>query len=229
MGDAWEWPPGRQRLLLNVSEVSLYHMRRETVLSRFGAQQLACMPVLRLLRLVGNDFHSLASVSTCSLENCQCSDLIDGLQVDAVCELFGPSLEHLILRDNPVNTAAGSSLLRNYIIAAMSGLLSFNEVPVSADERRSAELLYRPLMALHRGGPTIFSSRPPRTEEKVASGTSSRLAGRRSADTSVSLQTELTQNALRQHRLGVEFEIAFEETVKSIILETFETLASQRR
>ncbi len=162
--------------------------------------------------------------------------------MDFVCELFGPTLEHLVLRDSPVNMAAGS-LLRNYLIATMTGLLSFNEISVTADERRSAELLYRPLMVLHRGGPTMFSNRPPRTEGKKATGTASFdstgsqlklgrvITGRKNVEfnSAVGPLSELTQNALRQHRLSAEFEVAFEETVKSIIEETLKTLTLQRR
>ncbi len=62
VGDSWEWTQSR-RLLLNVTEASLYHMRRETVLAKFSAAHVASLPALRTLRLIGNDFSTLANVS----------------------------------------------------------------------------------------------------------------------------------------------------------------------
>lgn len=61
MGDNWEWTPTK-RLLLNVTEASLYHMRRQSVLSKFGSAQFASMPALKCLRLVFNDFATLKQV-----------------------------------------------------------------------------------------------------------------------------------------------------------------------
>eukprot|EP01034_Spumella_vulgaris_P025829 gene25829-32325_t len=212
VGDAWDWPPGRQRLLLNVSEASLYHMRRETIISRFGAQQLACMPALRLLRLVGNDFHTLA-------------------HVDFVCEQFGATLEHLVLRDNPINLAAGS-LLRQYLIAAIPSLLSVNETPITAEERRSAESLYLPLKALQRGSSVFSVSRMQRGDTKIGSTDGgAQQHGRKHVDTSSTSASlsELTQTALIQRRLRAEFELDFEQAVRSVVRETLDALAVQRR
>lgn len=61
VGDNWEWTPTK-RLLLNVTEASLYHMKRQSVLSKFGSAQFAAMPALRCLRLVFNDFATLKQV-----------------------------------------------------------------------------------------------------------------------------------------------------------------------
>ena len=68
VGDNWEWTPTK-RLLLNVTEASLYYIKRQNVLSKFGAAQLASMPALKCLRFVSTDFSSLKSVSetSCSI------------------------------------------------------------------------------------------------------------------------------------------------------------------
>ena len=63
VGDGWEWTANK-RLLLNVVEASLYHMKRQTVMSKFGSSQVAALPAMKCLRFVSNDFSSLKSVST---------------------------------------------------------------------------------------------------------------------------------------------------------------------
>jgi hypothetical protein len=62
VGDNWEWTPNK-RLLVNVTEASFYHMKRQAVLAKLGAAQLAMMPLLKCLRFVYNDFTTLKSVS----------------------------------------------------------------------------------------------------------------------------------------------------------------------
>lgn len=61
VGEGWEWTQNK-RLLLNVTEAGLFHMKRDTILAKFGASQLAAMPSLKSVRLVNNDFHSLKNV-----------------------------------------------------------------------------------------------------------------------------------------------------------------------
>ena len=66
VGENWEWTQNK-RLLLNVTEAGLFHMKRETILAKFGPSQLAALPALKSVRLVNNDFHSLKSVSVVML------------------------------------------------------------------------------------------------------------------------------------------------------------------
>jgi len=61
VGDSWEWASNK-RLLQNVTEASLYHMKRATIISRFGSSQLASLPALKCMRFVFNDFSSLKNV-----------------------------------------------------------------------------------------------------------------------------------------------------------------------
>lgn len=63
MGDNWEWTPTK-RLLVNVTEASFYHMKRQTLVSKLGSNQFASLPALKCLRLVFNDFTTLKNVCT---------------------------------------------------------------------------------------------------------------------------------------------------------------------
>lgn len=63
VGDSWEWTPNK-RLLQNVTEASMYHMKRATILNRFGSSQLVALPMLKCMRFVFNDFTSLKKVRT---------------------------------------------------------------------------------------------------------------------------------------------------------------------
>ena len=87
VGNSSEWVQNK-RLLLNVTEVTtltlprtltklkikktltlprecqvnFFHMRRETILAKLGAQPAATLPSVKVLRLVNNDFRSLQDV-----------------------------------------------------------------------------------------------------------------------------------------------------------------------
>lgn len=90
VGDNWEWTPTK-RLLLNVTEASLYYMKRQNVLSKFGAAQLASMPALKCLRFVSTDFSSLKSVSetSCSIPFLLLFYTIIAVQlVGVICSLY---------------------------------------------------------------------------------------------------------------------------------------------
>ena len=55
-------------------------------------------------------------------------------QLDFLPEVFGKSIEHLIIKDNPVCGPSQLSLVRSYAIALLPGLARFNEEDVSQEE-----------------------------------------------------------------------------------------------
>jgi len=128
VGDAWEWIQTR-RLLVNVTEASLYHMKRDVIVSKF-ASNLSWLPALKCLRLVNNEFESLKDI-------------------DVLIESLGTSfqLEHLTIRDNPI--CSSQSLLRAYVAASIPSLKSFNDVEISPAERSDSIRTLRPVMKIH--------------------------------------------------------------------------------
>ena len=71
VGDTWEWVQAK-RLLVNVTEASLYHMKKEVVTGKFSPNA-SWLPGLKCLRLVNNDLESLKDVSTFHLPFYLCS------------------------------------------------------------------------------------------------------------------------------------------------------------
>ena len=74
VGDSWDLQTSCgassiasvKRLLQNVTELSLFHIRREIIIVKFSSLQptgITNFPGLKTLRLVGNDFMSLKNVS----------------------------------------------------------------------------------------------------------------------------------------------------------------------
>lgn len=223
VGDAWEWPPASRRLLLSVTEASLCHMRRETIAGRFTAAHLASLTGLRVLRLVGNDFQSLS-------------------QVGLVPALFGRTVEHLVLADCPLSASA-PALLRGHLVAAMPLLRTFNDAAVSADERRAAELLYRPATELQQLSSPQFVHRsalpapsPRQQQQSSASGSSNAATllrhkkantaapGSLGGKTHVPQLSDMSRDALLHRQMSADFDLAFETAVKQIIRDTLETL-----
>ncbi|KAJ1436821.1 hypothetical protein B484DRAFT_248364 [Ochromonadaceae sp. CCMP2298] len=174
VGDTWEWTPSK-RLLLNVTEASLFHMKRSTIVAKFSAAQIAAMPALKCLRFVFDDFATLKSVSARKTPAARCllspppPSSLDpppphthtltpipipiptlSLQVEFIPQMYGHLVEHLTVKNCPLCTATSPKLLRSYFIASMPRLLSFNDVQVSADDRRVSESLYMPLIRMQQ-------------------------------------------------------------------------------
>jgi hypothetical protein len=121
VGDAWEWVQAK-RLLVNVTEASLYHMKREVITSKFSCN-VSWLPALSCLRLVNNELSSFKDI-------------------DALLESFGSSLklDHLTIRDSPIS--ASQTLLRAYVIVLMPSLKSFNDLEITALERSDSLRTY---------------------------------------------------------------------------------------
>jgi hypothetical protein len=60
VGESWEWTHTK-RMLVNVTEVSLRHMRRDVIANKFAAN-LSWIPNLKSLTLADNDLKTFADV-----------------------------------------------------------------------------------------------------------------------------------------------------------------------
>ena len=128
VGDAWEWVQAK-RLLVNVVEASLYHMKKEVVISKFSSN-ISFLPALKCLRLVNNEIETLREFGT-------------------VAESLGrmsSTIEHLIIIDNPV--CASSTLLRSYACALLPNLKSFNDVEISVTARQESSKMIAPIIKI---------------------------------------------------------------------------------
>ena len=61
--------------------------------------------------------------------------------------MYGNNLEHLVIQDNPIHQAA-PSILRNFMIASIPKLKTFNQTLITASERQAAEQAYQPFLGL---------------------------------------------------------------------------------
>ena len=127
VGDSWEWVQTK-RLFVNVTEASLYHMKRNIITTKFAAN-ISWLPALKCLRLVNNNLESLKDIGI-------------------VLESFGTSLylEHLSIRDNPI--CALQSLMRAYVIVMIPSLVSFNDLNISDTERADASRTLQPVLKI---------------------------------------------------------------------------------
>jgi hypothetical protein len=128
VGDAWEWVQAK-RLLVNVSEASLYHMKRQVITSKFAAN-ISWLPSLKCLRLFNNELESLKDI-------------------DVIFEAFGSSftIDHLCIRDNPICSL--QNLLRAYIIVYLPNLKSFNDLEITDAERQESVRTLDPVLRIH--------------------------------------------------------------------------------
>lgn len=67
------------------------------------------------------------------------------LKVEFIPALYGASLQHLYILENPINQHAGH-ILRSYMIAMIPKLQTFNGIAVSPMERVAAEKAYQPFI-----------------------------------------------------------------------------------
>lgn len=131
VGDVWEWVQAR-RLLATVTEASLLHMKKETVVVRFSGN-IASLPSLKYLRLVNNEIESIPDVIA----------IFDSLG------LVGRSnLEDFTILDNPV---CGTLLpmVKNYSIISLPKLRRFNDELISVEEKDRAASLMRPVLIMY--------------------------------------------------------------------------------
>ncbi len=128
VGDSWEWVQAK-RLLVNVTEASLYHMQRSVITSKFSCN-ISWLPALNCLRLVNNELASFKDI-------------------DLLLESFGSNfhIDHLTIRDNPIS--ASQNLLRAYVIVLLPSLKSFNDLEISALERSDCQRTLRPVIEIH--------------------------------------------------------------------------------
>ena len=128
VGDSWEWVQAK-RLLVNVTEASLYHMKRSIITSKFSCN-ISWLPALNCLRLVNNELSSFKDI-------------------DLLLDSFGSNfrIDHLTIRDNPIS--ASQTLLRAYVIVLLPNLKSFNDLEITALERSDCQRTLKPVIEIH--------------------------------------------------------------------------------
>ena len=234
VGDAWEWVQAK-RLLVSVTEASLYHMKRNVVTSKFAAN-ISWLPSLKCLRLFNNDLESLKDI-------------------DIVFEAFGNSLslDHLCIMDNPICSL--HNLLRAYIIVCMPSLKSFNDVEIKDLERQESIRTLEPVLRIHnlaisqqlgaiapstKGGqfgalvkPKTTPNQPTKrgfgTNARMVSGSGPGIIGSVADEQFIAdLCTEISTTALRRRKFRSEFEGHLRESVKQIFNDTVLQLSNDR-
>ncbi len=237
-GDAWEWVQAK-RLLVNVTEASLYHMKRNVITTKFAAN-ISWLPSLKCLRLFNNELESLKDV-------------------DVLFDAFGNSinLDHLCIRDNPICSLA--SLLRAYVIVCLPSLKSFNDLEIKDAERQEAVRILDPVLKIHnlaisqqlgaapgvpsvRGGhfgATLLKTRtapaqqPKRTFSSIpgkgVSGGSQGTAGGGSDEQAIlDLCQEISTTALNRRKFRADFDAQLRASVKQIFVDTVVQLSPDK-
>ena len=238
VGDAWEWIQAK-RLLVNVTEASLYHMKRNVITSKF-ATNISWLPSLKCLRLFNNELESLKDV-------------------DIVFDALGNiNIEHLCIKDNPICSLA--NLLRAYVIVCMPSLKSFNELEIKDVERQEAVRTLEPVLKIHnmaisqqvcaapggvpstRGGQFGGALLKPRTVPqprrafsnvmgRVVSGSGSgQGVGSNAADEQAiaELCQEISTTALNRRKFRGDFDEQLRASVKQIFVDTVMQLSSDK-
>jgi len=233
VGDAWEWVQAK-RLLVSVTEASLYHMKRNVVTAKFAAN-ISWLPSLKCLRLFNNDLESLKDI-------------------DIVFEAFGNSLslEHLSIMDNPV--CALHHLLRAYIIVSMPSLKTFNDVEIKEVEKQESIRILEPVLRIHnlaisqqlgtlapstKGGqfgallkpktiPNPSAKRGFGAPARMVSGTGPGIGSAADEQFIADLCSEISSTALRRRKFRSEFEGQLRESVKQIFVDTVLQLSHDR-
>lgn len=233
VGDAWEWVQAK-RLLVNVTEASLYHMKRDVITSKFSCN-ISWLPALSCLRLVNNELTSFKDI-------------------DILLESFGSpvNLDHLTIRDNPIS--ASQTLLRAYVIVLLPNLKSFNDLEITALERadslrtlkpiieiRNLALLNRGSLSVQAGGGganvsrNSFASGMPmvRSTKTATQGSGKGRAGTKASAIALSSSDEtaiekacadMCADALTKRRSGDSFEDDLRSEIRSIFVETVKDL-----
>jgi len=128
VGDSWDWVQ-QKRLLVNVVEASLYHMKKEVIISKFSSH-VSFLPALKCLRFVHNDIETLRELG----------HIIDSLG------RFTSSIEHLIIMDNPICTS--TTMLRHYACALFPSLKTFNDIEITVACRVKSVGIMAPILKL---------------------------------------------------------------------------------
>lgn len=236
VGDAWEWVQAK-RLLVGVTEASLYHMKRDVITSKFSCN-ISWLPALSCLRLVNNELTSFKDI-------------------DILLESFGPqlNLDHLTIRDNPIS--ASQTLLRAYVIVLLPNLKSFNDLEISPIERadslrtlkpiiqiRDLALLQRASLSVVAGGggasvsrnsfasgmPLVRSSKTATAQGKSRAGSKAAVALSSSDETAIEKAcVDLCADALTKRRSSDSFEEDFRAEIKAIFIDTVRELREGAR
>jgi hypothetical protein len=106
--------------------------------------------------------------------------------------MYGHQVEQLTVKNCPLCNATSPQLLRAYFIASMPKLISFNDVGVSAEDRRVAESLYTPLIRMQQI--CLPAQSPAVAVAAVPSGSSSGAKG------ALPRQGQQQQSLLRAHQ-----------------------------
>lgn len=77
------------------------------------------------------------------------------------------SIEHLVIQENPIQQAA-PSILRNFMIASMPKLKTFNQTMITATERQAAEKAYQPFLGLRNKGIKSFTASASKLSKQQA-------------------------------------------------------------
>lgn len=136
-GEKWELNVPR-KLLLGVTEMCLLHLRRDQLVQKIQAAAMHTLPALKTLRFLFNDFSSIK-------------------HVEFIHSMFA-TVEHLSVRESPLN-ATSESVLASYLIAHMPRLLTFNDSPITVEDRRSAEEQWRSVNAVRNKAVKVFLTR----------------------------------------------------------------------
>jgi len=118
-----------KRLLLTVVEASLYHMKKEVVMSKFSPNA-SSLPVLRCLRLVNNELETLRDVGA----------LLESLGRTA------STIEELVVKENAVCVSVG--LLQHYASSLLPNLKKFNDVEITQSKRAESIKMMGPILKL---------------------------------------------------------------------------------
>lgn len=137
-GEKWDLTLPR-RLLAGVTEICLLHIRKDILIQKLNASSLQNFPALRVLRLWDNDLQSLK-------------------HLEFLPTLFGQTVEHLSIRENPINNFS-EDLLRNYLVANMPRLLTFNDTSITSEDRTRAQRQWKCVDEVRNKASKLFTNR----------------------------------------------------------------------
>lgn len=134
-GGEWEWNHTRRTLSL-ISCATLDRIKCPALFPKF-ANQISSMPMLKKLVLIENDIKSL-------------NDIV------ALGSIFRGT-EHLVMSKQPIEQLS-SKYLKGAIITAFPNLKSYNQMPVSEEERELSMNIYGRVLNIDGGPNRSYSS-----------------------------------------------------------------------
>ena len=231
VGNSGEWVHQSKRMFVNVTEMSLFHMKREIILNKLSgvlqSQPInTVLPLLKTLRLVNNDFIYLS-------------------HLEFIPEIFGGNLEHLYLVGSPV-CVSSESLLRSYFTATIPQLKTYNGYQVTSSDREASKKAFQGMLNL-QNRVSSYSSKSCTKEESVIVNIFKKLSSQPtirprpikfevekhpafyasvgSEELGVGLDLEgkmnpnLYADALAHRRMEANFELAFQEYSKKVLFD----------